>query len=281
MRRADRRGSEDGVRDPRLPLRDGDLGRRRSLRGRLHPGVPARSRARLELLPRADPSPSRRRAERGAPGARRARAARARSGGRHAEHRHAAHSRGKPDVVEVHGSIRSAECLGCLWVEPADAVLEQLEESAVPPCPRCGEVLKPGVVLFGELLPAGAMERATQLAREAQLVLVVGSSLEVWPVAGSPARGARVRDREPRSDRARRASDCSSSTRERARRWRRPRRARLAEPRREPLRERPAAGAERDRSAHRLALPLFGRLEEAGGNSARCLGSRPSLSTLR
>ena len=93
---------------------------------------------------------------------------------------------GSSDVVEVHGSIRSAECLSCLGVEPVEPVLEQLEESTVPACPRCGETLKPSVVLFGEVLPAGAMERATQLAREAQLVLVVGSSLEVWPVAGLP-----------------------------------------------------------------------------------------------
>jgi NAD-dependent deacetylase len=104
---------------------------------------------------------------------------------------------GSSDVVEVHGSIRSAECLGCLWVERAEAVLEQLEESAVPACPRCGETLKPGVVLFGEVLPALAMERATQLAREAELMLVVGSSLEVWPVAGLPleARGYAILNR--------------------------------------------------------------------------------------
>jgi NAD-dependent deacetylase len=93
---------------------------------------------------------------------------------------------GSEDVVEVHGSIRRAECLSCLWTEPADAVLAQLETSATPTCPRCGAVLKPGVVLFGEVLPAAAMERATQLARGARLVLVVGSSLEVWPVAGLP-----------------------------------------------------------------------------------------------
>ena len=97
------------------------------------------------------------------------------------------HSRaGSRDVVEVHGSIRSAQCLGCLWAEPADAVLAQLETAATPSCTKCGEVLKPGVVLFGELLPAGPMERATDLARAARLVLVVGSSLEVWPVAGLP-----------------------------------------------------------------------------------------------
>ena len=97
------------------------------------------------------------------------------------------HSRaGSRDVVEVHGSIRSAECPGCLWAEPADDVLAQLEARELPSCPNCGAVLKPGVVLFGELLPAGALERATQLARSARLLLVVGSSLEVWPVAGLP-----------------------------------------------------------------------------------------------
>ena len=106
---------------------------------------------------------------------------------------------GSQEVVEVHGSIRSAQCLGCLWSEPADAVLAQLEQSATPSCPQCGEVLKPGVVLFGELLPAAAMERATQLAHGARLLLVVGSSLEVWPVAGLPleARGFAIVNRGP------------------------------------------------------------------------------------
>jgi NAD-dependent deacetylase len=110
------------------------------------------------------------------------------------------HSRaGSEDVVEVHGSIRSAQCLGCLWTEPAEAVLAQLEAAPVPSCPHCGEVLKPGVVLFGDLLPPAAIERATQLARGARLVLVVGSSLEVWPVAGLPleARGFAIVNRGP------------------------------------------------------------------------------------
>jgi NAD-dependent deacetylase len=47
-------------------------------------------------------------------------------------------------------------------------------------------VLKPGVVMFGELLPADAIDRATALAQDAGLLLVVGTSLEVWPVAGLP-----------------------------------------------------------------------------------------------
>jgi NAD-dependent deacetylase len=93
---------------------------------------------------------------------------------------------GSRNVVEVHGSIRFADCPACLWREPADAALTQLDASSTPTCPQCGEVLKPGVVLFGELLPAGALERATELARGARLVVVVGSSLEVWPLAGLP-----------------------------------------------------------------------------------------------
>jgi NAD-dependent deacetylase len=97
------------------------------------------------------------------------------------------HSRaGSEQVVEVHGSIRAAECLRCLWRQDTEGVLAQLEEHQAPLCEHCGEVLKPGVTLFGELLPAGAIERATELARGAALMLVVGSSLEVWPVAGLP-----------------------------------------------------------------------------------------------
>lgn len=106
---------------------------------------------------------------------------------------------GSRDVIEVHGSIRSAVCVRCFWTEGADDVLAQLEDSPTPICVHCGEVLKPGVTLFGELLPPGAMERATDLARSAGLVLVVGSSLEVWPVAGLPleARAFAIVNRGP------------------------------------------------------------------------------------
>jgi NAD-dependent deacetylase len=77
---------------------------------------------------------------------------------------------GSREVVEVHGSIRSAVCLGCLWTEGAEGVLAQLEERSAPLCSHCGEILKPGVTLFGELLPPGALERATELARAAGLL---------------------------------------------------------------------------------------------------------------
>ncbi|HET8606242.1 MAG TPA: NAD-dependent protein deacylase [Gaiellaceae bacterium] len=90
---------------------------------------------------------------------------------------------GSREVVEVHGSIRGASCLACGRREPLDRVVSLLP---LPRCAGCGAPLKPDVVMFGELLPAGAIERATALAREAALLLVVGSSLEVWPVAGLP-----------------------------------------------------------------------------------------------
>ena len=108
---------------------------------------------------------------------------------------------GSREVVEVHGSIRTAVCLRCLWSAGLDDVLAQLERSPVPVCVHCGDVLKPGVTLFGELLPPGALERATELSRAAELVLVVGSSLEVWPVAGLPleARAFAIVNRGPTS----------------------------------------------------------------------------------
>ncbi len=89
-------------------------------------------------------------------------------------------------VLEVHGSIRRAVCLACGAAEPLGGVLAQLETAPAPLCPACGKVLKPDVVFFGELLPAGVLEEAAELARRARLLLVVGSSLEVHPVAGLP-----------------------------------------------------------------------------------------------
>jgi NAD-dependent deacetylase len=90
---------------------------------------------------------------------------------------------GSRDVVEVHGSLREAECIQCRLHVP---MAEAIDLLPLPACPECGDVLKPGVVMFGELLPVEAIEWAQQLAREAALLLVVGSSLEVHPVAALP-----------------------------------------------------------------------------------------------
>jgi NAD-dependent deacetylase len=92
---------------------------------------------------------------------------------------------GSREVVEVHGSIRTSSCPRCRRSYALVEVLP-LVADGVPRCGDCGAVLKPDVVFFGEMLPLDAMTRATQLAREAALLLVVGSSLEVYPVAGLP-----------------------------------------------------------------------------------------------
>ena len=97
------------------------------------------------------------------------------------------HSRaGSVDVTEVHGSIARFTCLACGAEELLEPVLGQLELREAPECPACGSILKPGVVMFGELLPPDAMLRAELLCRNTGLLLVVGSSLQVWPVAGLP-----------------------------------------------------------------------------------------------
>ncbi len=90
---------------------------------------------------------------------------------------------GSRDVLEVHGSLRTALCPDCGGSEPMEGVVLRLP---LPRCLECDAVLRPGVVMFGEMLPAVAIDRATALAEGAALLLVVGSSLEVWPVAGLP-----------------------------------------------------------------------------------------------
>jgi NAD-dependent deacetylase len=95
---------------------------------------------------------------------------------------------GSREVVEVHGSIRTSSCLACgARYELAEVVPLIESEDGAPVCPACGAILKPDVVFFDELLPEGALERAQALAEEARLLLVVGSSLEVHPVADLPS----------------------------------------------------------------------------------------------
>jgi NAD-dependent deacetylase len=94
---------------------------------------------------------------------------------------------GSRDVIEVHGSIASASCLVCGARYPLDDTRARLDADAegVPRC-DCGHPLKPDVVLFGEMLDEAAMGRASALAEGADLLLCIGSSLEVYPVAGLP-----------------------------------------------------------------------------------------------
>jgi NAD-dependent deacetylase len=93
---------------------------------------------------------------------------------------------GSHSVLEVHGHLREAACLNCYRVAPAADSLEVVLEGGVPLCPECGGVVKPNVVLFGEQLPADVVIETMEHVRKADLMLVVGSSLLVMPVAHLP-----------------------------------------------------------------------------------------------
>jgi len=99
------------------------------------------------------------------------------------------HSRaGSRNVLEVHGHLREIVCLACHFTQPAAPALDEyLSSGRIPHCRRCHYVMKPSVVLFGELLPYGVMRAAQAHARTADVVLVAGSSLEVAPAGDLPA----------------------------------------------------------------------------------------------
>ncbi len=93
---------------------------------------------------------------------------------------------GSENVVEVHGSIETSSCVSCGAGYGLEEVDSLFDDEGVARCTACGAPVKPDVVLFGELLPEGAMSRAQALAEQAELMLCVGSSLVVHPVAQLP-----------------------------------------------------------------------------------------------
>ncbi len=93
---------------------------------------------------------------------------------------------GSQEVVEVHGSIETSSCRGCAISYGIAEVDGLFDQDGIAVCSSCGGAVKPDVVLFGEMLPESAMARAHELAAEAELMLCVGSSLAVYPVASLP-----------------------------------------------------------------------------------------------
>ena len=94
---------------------------------------------------------------------------------------------GSKNVIEIHGSPVMHYCLRCAGVrvgyEEAAAVVRKGE---MPKCPKCGRVLKPAITFFGESLPADALRQAVTESQDADLMLVLGTSLTVFPAAGMP-----------------------------------------------------------------------------------------------
>jgi NAD-dependent deacetylase len=100
-------------------------------------------------------------------------------------------------VIEVHGTMRRVMCLSCGWRGPMHETLERVRAGdADPACLECGGILKSDTISFGQALVPEVIARAMQVASEADLLLAVGTSLQVYPVAGAvPAAqeaGARI-----------------------------------------------------------------------------------------
>jgi NAD-dependent deacetylase len=90
-------------------------------------------------------------------------------------------------VLEIHGSLRAATCVHCLHVWPGAELLDRfVADGRLPYCPECGGLLKPNVTLMGEELLASVLREAQQAARQCDLMIVAGSSLEVMPAGGLP-----------------------------------------------------------------------------------------------
>jgi NAD-dependent deacetylase len=94
---------------------------------------------------------------------------------------------GSQHVIEMHGTLRTLSCANCFKQFAAEPFLQPyLEEGKIPQCLSCNGILKPDVILFGEQLPQSAWYEAQRAARQCDLMVVAGSSLEVLPVAGLP-----------------------------------------------------------------------------------------------
>lgn len=94
---------------------------------------------------------------------------------------------GSKTVIEMHGTLRTLTCTQCYHqTEAGPYLVPFVEKGEIPRCPVCGQILKPDVILFGEQLPQAAWFKAQKEARQCDLMLVAGSSLEVLPVAGLP-----------------------------------------------------------------------------------------------
>jgi len=94
---------------------------------------------------------------------------------------------GSKHVVEIHGTLRTLTCIQCYKQLPSKDFLNAfIENGAIPLCLNCNGILKPDVILFGEQLPQAAWQAAQRATRQCDLMLVIGSSLEVLPVAGLP-----------------------------------------------------------------------------------------------
>ena len=94
---------------------------------------------------------------------------------------------GSKNVIEIHGSPKVHYCLRCSGIRMTfEEASEIVRKGAFPLCPECGRILKPAITFFGESLPAEALREAVHESQKADLMLVLGTSLTVFPAASMP-----------------------------------------------------------------------------------------------
>ena len=92
----------------------------------------------------------------------------------------------KEKVIEVHGNMRRAMCLQCDWRDDMQVVAERLRAGEEDPaCTVCGGILKSDTISFGQALIPEVIDRAMRVSQECDLMLAIGSTLQVYPVAGA------------------------------------------------------------------------------------------------
>jgi NAD-dependent deacetylase len=93
---------------------------------------------------------------------------------------------GSKHVIEIHGNAGRIICTRCLAEYATETIVDHIAQQDVPACDKCGGPLKPDVTLFGEPLPSKAFDQALKKVRSTDLLLTVGTSLEVYPAASLP-----------------------------------------------------------------------------------------------
>ncbi|MFW9783809.1 MAG: NAD-dependent deacetylase, partial [Candidatus Heimdallarchaeota archaeon] len=90
------------------------------------------------------------------------------------------------NIVEFHGNVMEAKCLQCGKVFPITSMVNQALQGKAPSCVECNGMLKPNAIFFGEPLESSVLSAADQMIQDCDLMIVIGSSLVVYPVAWYP-----------------------------------------------------------------------------------------------
>jgi NAD-dependent deacetylase len=89
-------------------------------------------------------------------------------------------------VIEVHGTVRKVVCMACGMTAPMQRALDRVRAGEEdPPCRECGGILKSATISFGQSLVPEVIDRAMRSAREADVFFAIGTSLQVYPIAGA------------------------------------------------------------------------------------------------